>query len=265
MAALMYAYEDIFCAKEKAAELSPPVQPVEAAAASTPKRSRVWVGLMLLLVALTAIAAAVLLLVRVHAAFVVRRSLIPPPEPAVVRPSAPIQAAIVPVTSNACWSLLNDDQRLVVEFSDRNFDRYFDQRTFDGWSENDRAGLERRLIDALRGPHSDEYYQAINSLAALHSTNSLPLIRKVAFEHGDRILRSEVNNRARWMAVRALGIIGDETAVPRLVHLLYHNNSNTRWWAQVSLVRLTGRNFGKDWQAWGRWWNSQNGLPPFRP
>jgi hypothetical protein len=50
-----------------------------------------------------------------------------------------------------------------------------------------------------------------------------------------------------------------------MIHLLYHYNVNTRWWAQISLVRLTGRNFGKDWNAWGNWWNSQNGQPPFNP
>jgi hypothetical protein len=38
---------------------------------------------------------------------------------------------------------------------------------------------------------------------------------------------------------------------------------NTRWWAQISLVRLTGQNFGNDWKAWGNWWTSQHGQPPF--
>jgi hypothetical protein len=62
-----------------------------------------------------------------------------------------------------------------------------------------------------------------------------------------------------------LGIIGDKASVPEMIHLLYHYNSNTRWWAQISLVRLTGTNFAKDWNAWGKWWNDQNGQPPFKP
>ena len=65
------------------------------------------------------------------------------------------------------------------------------------------------------------------------------------------------------MCIRALGIIRDKTAVPDLIHLVYHGNVNTRWWAQISLVRITGQNFGKDWNAWGKWWNGQNGQPPF--
>ena len=60
------------------------------------------------------------------------------------------------------------------------------------------------------------------------------------------------------MSVRALGLLGDRQSVPELIHLVYHYNLDTRWWAQISLVRLTGQNFGKDWQAWGEWWNSQH-------
>jgi hypothetical protein len=61
------------------------------------------------------------------------------------------------------------------------------------------------------------------------------------------------------MCVRALGLIGDKAAVPDLIHLVYHGNVNTRWWAQISLVRITGQNFGGDWNAWGKWWNEQIG------
>ena len=42
-------------------------------------------------------------------------------------------------------------------------------------------------------------------------------------------------------------------------------NVNTRWWAQISLVRLTGKNFGSDWQAWGKWWNDSGAQPPWNP
>ena len=67
------------------------------------------------------------------------------------------------------------------------------------------------------------------------------------------------------MAIRAMGVMGDKLAVPGIIHLLYHNNSYVRWSAQIALVRLTGQNFGGDWQAWGKWWNEQRGNPPFNP
>ncbi len=156
-------------------------------------------------------------------------------------------------------SLLNDDQRAVLAWTGRQFRNYLDTRTFEDWSDQERAELEARSLDALHGPISDEYYQAINTLAALHSTKALPTLREIAFDHAEK------DNRDRWTATRALGIIGDKASVPDLIHLLYHYNVNTRWWAQISLVRLTGTNFGTDWNAWGKWWNDQNGQPPFNP
>jgi RNA polymerase sigma-70 factor (ECF subfamily) len=154
-------------------------------------------------------------------------------------------------------SLLNNDQRAVLAWTDRQFRSFFDARTFEGSSDQERADLEARLLDAVRGPRTREYYQAINTLAALRSTNALPRLREIAFERVDR------DNRDRWMAIRALGIIGDKSAVPDLIHLVYHGNPNTHWWAQISLVRLTGQNFGGDWNAWGEWWNKQGGQPPY--
>ena len=123
------------------------------------------------------------------------------------------------VSSNAFGNLLNEDQRLVAQWTDRKFHGLFDER----------------------------------------STNALPALRDIAFD------RRERDNRDRWMSVRSLGLLGDKQSVPEMIHLLYHYNSNTRWWAQISLVRLTGQNFGTDWTAWGNWWNSHNGQPPFNP
>lgn len=154
---------------------------------------------------------------------------------------------------------LNDDQRAIVAWTDRQFYRFFDARTFDGWSEKDRADLEARMIDALKGPQNREYYQAINTLGALHSRKAIEPLLGIATDRADKDCRD------RWMAIRVLGMIGDRKLVPELIPLVYHGNVNTRWWAQVSLVRLTGQNFGSDWKAWGDWWNKQDGQPAYNP
>ena len=174
--------------------------------------------------------------------------------PPVVRPGF---SSVVPESELPL--LLNDDQKAVIAWTDRQFHSFFDERTFDGWSSEERHNLEIKSIDALNGPRSREYYQAINTIGALHSTNGLPRLREIAFERVDR------NNRDRWMSVRALGLMGDKQSMPDLIHLVYHGNPNTRWWAQISLVRLTGQNFGGDWNAWGKWWNESGGQPPFNP
>ncbi len=67
------------------------------------------------------------------------------------------------------------------------------------------------------------------------------------------------------MAIRALGIIGDKISVPELIHLVYHGNVNTRWWAQIALVQLNAQNFGNNWAAWGQWWTESGGQPAFNP
>lgn len=154
---------------------------------------------------------------------------------------------------------LNEDQRRVLAWTDRQFRSFFDARTFDGWPAGERASHEKRLIDTLNGPLTREYYQAISTLAALRSTNALSRLRELAFDRRDK------DNRDRWMALRALGILGDTASVPEMIHLVYHGNVNTRWWAQMSLVRLTGQNFGKDWQAWGKWWNESGRQPAYNP
>jgi len=169
------------------------------------------------------------------------------------------ESASIAAPAELSLAKLNDDQRAILAWTDRQFRSFFDARTFDGWSAEERANLEKRLIDALSGPRSRDYYQAIGSLAALRSTNALPKLREIAFDRADKDCRD------RWMAIRALGIIGDKTAVPELAHLVYHGNTNTRWWAQISLVRLTGQNFAGDWKAWGDWWNQQGGQPVYNP
>ncbi len=156
---------------------------------------------------------------------------------------------------------LNDEQRRVLAWTDRQFSSYFDSRTFEDWSVAQREELETKMLEALQGPPTREFYRAIGSLAALRSTNvnTLERLRQMSFERRDK------NNRDRWMAIRALGLMSDKTSIPEMIHLVYHGNVNTRWWAQISLVRLTGHNFGKDWNAWGKWWNESGGQPRFNP
>ena len=152
---------------------------------------------------------------------------------------------------------LNEDQRRIEEWTRRQFRSFLDNRTFAGWSETERAALETKSIDMLSGPHSREYYQAINTLGAMRSTNGFKPLLAIATDRADK------DNRDRWMAIRAVGLFGDKAIVPELIPLVYHGNVNTRWWAQISLVRLTGTNFAGDWRAWGAWWNRSGGRPVF--
>jgi len=175
----------------------------------------------------------------------------------VLAPTVPLRGAESDTPSLA--SQLNEDQRAVVRWTESQFRRFLDQRSPADFPEQDRPELERRLLSALKGPQNAEYFEAINTLAALRSAKAVAPLLQIATEEREK------NNRDRWMATRALGLLGERAVVPKLIHLVYFPNANTRWWAQISLVKLTGRNFGTDWENWGRWWNSQKGVPPFEP
>lgn len=152
---------------------------------------------------------------------------------------------------------LNKDQMDYMEWTNRYFASYLNREEFAGISDSSKRHLEQEWIAILQGPWSEYNYYAINSLVAIKSKKAVETILKIAAE------RRQKDNRDRWMATRALGILGDESVVPELINLIYHYNKNTRLWAQISLVRLTGVNFGDDWSKWAQWWNREKGDPLF--
>ncbi|MCX6906508.1 MAG: FAD-dependent oxidoreductase [Verrucomicrobia bacterium] len=64
----------------------------------------------------------------------------------------------------------------------------------------------------------------------------------------------------RTNAARALANLGDKSGVPMLISLLDSDQSLLRNHAQQLLEEISGRSFGKDREAWSRWWKqSQTG------
>jgi hypothetical protein len=112
-------------------------------------------------------------------------------------------------------------------------------------------------LKILKDSKSPKYTKAINCLAAIKSHKAVPALLEIAtgLKGGQ--------DQDRWMAVRALGAIGDQSVVPRLIHLIYHPNQGVRFWTQISLVRLTHENLEANWQAWGTWWDKQAKAPAF--
>ncbi|NIA16745.1 MAG: hypothetical protein GWO86_00175, partial [Planctomycetes bacterium] len=158
-------------------------------------------------------------------------------------------------------SLLNETQKLYAAWTDKKFADYLDCSEFSDLSEQTRKELETKWISILSNSRDRQWkqYNAINCLATIKSKKAIRPLLRIATGRGEK------NNRDRWMATRALGLIGEERIAPRLIPLLYHYNQNTRLWAQISLVRLTGQNFGSDWNNWGKWWNDSGKRPKFTP
>ena len=144
-----------------------------------------------------------------------------------------------------------------MDWTESQFKSLLDRSKYADVVEAEKKQLEEKWLKILQGRESKEFNDAISCLAAIKSKKATKLLLKIATE------RRQKDSRDRWMATRALGIVGDESVVPELIHLVYHYNQNTRFWAQISLVRLTGVNFGADWRAWGQWRNSKKGNPRF--
>jgi len=65
----------------------------------------------------------------------------------------------------------------------------------------------------------------------------------------------------KCMAVAALARQQSDDSMPLLISLVDHGNQNTRMWARAALARRSGHDFGKNKQAWDKWWQSQGNKP----
>jgi hypothetical protein len=151
---------------------------------------------------------------------------------------------------------LNDMQKKYVRWDEAQFAHVYDPENYDVAEAKDV--FERRWLAELEKPEPghpgfstlSKYDEAIFGLATIKSDKALKPLVKIAAE---RVFK---DNAHRHTATKALGVLGDPAAVPELIPLLYHFNFNTRLDAQISLVRLTGQNFGRDAKAWGEWYEA---------
>jgi len=150
---------------------------------------------------------------------------------------------------------LNEAQRMWCELSEVGDQGFLEAARWRDLDPKQKAD-ERRWLRQLESPNESARMLAIHALTAIKSKKAVSGILKIAAD------RKEKDNADREFACHALGIIGDLSVVPDLVHLTYHYDRDTRFWAQISLVRLTGENFGRDVAAWRRWWEKRGGKPP---
>ena len=136
------------------------------------------------------------------------------------------------------------------------FKGFYGQNWLQDLTPRQRAAAEAEKLAQLSNSDINARISAINTLAVLESKKAVPGLLKIATTRGHR------DSRDSWMAIRALGFIGDRSAVPDLVHLTYHFDRNVKSWAQISLVRITGENFADDLANWIYWWRQQGGNPP---
>ncbi|MCL2303725.1 MAG: M48 family metalloprotease, partial [Planctomycetaceae bacterium] len=181
--------------------------------------------------------------------------------------SSETQKRMEGIQQSEWYKKLTPHQQKYVQWDENTFAHAYDPKNYEVGDK--RAEFEAKWVKLLEGPEPGypgmeltPYVEAIFGLATIKSDKATPLLVKIAAE---RVVK---DNAHRHYATKALGELGDKAAIPELIPLVYHFNMNTRWDAQVSLVRLTGENFGVDAKAWGEWYNANRAklgknLPPF--
>jgi len=134
---------------------------------------------------------------------------------------------------------------------------FIPDEAFDHLTPEQLDAAREEWLATVNGPAGRQQGRAIEALGAIHCEDAVPALLELATN------RRIIDNRTRWLATRALGRIGGEDVVLPLIYLVDYFNSNTKYWAQASLYRLTGEWHGEDREAWGAWWNAAGGEPPY--
>ena len=160
------------------------------------------------------------------------------------------------------YAKADPDVQEYIRWTAKNFGRgglWLPENAFEKLSAEEREQKVAYIEGVLKGEYGRQLCEVLAQAGALKDKRLLPGVMKAAAYYRED---GNYDCRAKWMAVAALGRIGDESAVPLLVSLIDHGNQNTRMWARASLVRITGQNLGTEKKAWGDWWNGAKKQPP---
>jgi hypothetical protein len=124
------------------------------------------------------------------------------------------------------------------------------EEAYEAASEDAKKLMIKQWITDATGDDFDKMTRAIAALGNVPAQEALDVLMNIA-------QKPKGGNRPRWMAVRALGRIGDMAAVPLLINLLDHYNSDTRLYAKVALAEITGIYFGDSKEKWSNWARQQ--------
>ena len=135
-------------------------------------------------------------------------------------------------------------QRHMRNLSERDLARSLSPSRWQNLGPQERANEEEKWLKELSNKSESAQVLAIYALTALGKQR-----RSRASYRSRRIERRRTIVTAGWLP--RLGIVGDLSVVPELVHLTYHYNSDTRLWAQISLVHSPERTSATTWPPGG--------------
>lgn len=149
--------------------------------------------------------------------------------------------------------LIDRETLLLVNKYDQMFAQWFRPETaYEGASPGQRKMIVQRWIADTHSTDRNTRARAIASLGNVRASEAVGRLLQIAQEENP-------DNRARWVAVRGLGRIGDTKAVPVLIDMVDHGNENTRVYARLALAQITGVYYGTDKVKWREWKPGKNG------
>jgi HEAT repeat protein len=111
------------------------------------------------------------------------------------------------------------------------------------------------LVWALRDGNWQVRQNAAKALGRILAAAEMPASPKAMKELGAAL--NDDSATVRVAGAEALGRIGDERGVARLIPALDDQSALVRWHAQDALTAIVGRNLGPSPEAWRRWLESR--------
>jgi len=158
------------------------------------------------------------------------------------------------VRAQALYSLINfSDKRISLEAVKFLKDNNQEVRLAAATVLNEK--ISKDTSEALRTAlEKDSYYQVratcAQALGKIKDINALDVLIWSVKEDKDATVRAA--------CATSLGQLNDKKAIPALIEALSDEYKDVQLNTSRSLAGLTGKNFGKDYQAWIEWYKSQN-------
>lgn len=125
----------------------------------------------------------------------------------------------------------------------QNFERFFDSlyRLPDSYnlaSEDEKSKMVGKWIKKLQSNDRDKAVEAAAYLGIVKAKNAVKPLHEA--------IKTRNSNRVRWVCIRSLGQIGNQSSIPVLTSYLNSSNSNTRIYSKVGLAEITGMSSDDD-------------------
>ena len=165
--------------------------------------------------------------------------------------------AVTPDLDKSGMALLDEETRTQIEHFEQSFAPYFKHETrYELANSQEKNNI---IQEWEREALGDDFNRRVAAIAALNNVKAkeaVDVLIKIAEEPMG-------NNRPKWMAVRGLAQIKDMKAVPTLIGLVNHGNTNVRVYTRLALANITGVYFKDDENAWKNWW-IEKGQPEYK-